>query len=223
MLRLDPAALNARLPYRNCVQRDAHGRAHVHLGLYHYFLFWSAYYACSSARSPTATAAAAGVAGTPYGGYGYGGGGGGHRSGAWMDWPMTTLGGHRQRQGIQPYRELLLSHLRCFLPRGDEAGAGGSRVGFGVANNAPGAGWPRGPGDASYRRANRVGASQGEMLVSIMAEFWLPGANEGALGAGAAVGSRRDVAVRDRCSRRPIEPGCHSPPLAVLRSPYGGR
>ena len=35
MLRVDPAALNARLPYRNCVQRDAHGRAHVHLSLIH--------------------------------------------------------------------------------------------------------------------------------------------------------------------------------------------
>ena len=95
-----------------------------------------------------------------------------------MDWPMTTLGG-RQRQGIQPYRELLLSHLRCFLPRGDEADRGGA---WGSGSQTPGAGWPRGPGDASYRRANRVGASQGEMLVSIMAEFWLPGANEGQRG-----------------------------------------
>ena len=172
MLRADPAALNARLPYRNCVQRDAHGRAHVHLGLYHYFLFWSAYYACSSARSPYGDGGG-GRGRNPYG-YGHSG----HRSGAWMDWPMTGLGG-RQRQGIQPYRELLLSHLRCFLPRGDEADRGGA---WGSGSQTPGAGWPRGPGDASYRRANRVGASQGEMLVSIMAEFWLPGANEGQRG-----------------------------------------
>ena len=93
MLRVDPAALNARLPYRNCVQRDAHGRAHVHLGLYHYFLFWSAYYACSSARSPYGYGGGGRRSRNPYGGYGYGGGGGGHRSGAWMDWPMTTLAG----------------------------------------------------------------------------------------------------------------------------------
>ena len=204
MLRVDPAALNARLPYRNCVQRDAHGRAHVHLGLYHYFLFWSAYYACSSARSPYGYGGGGGRSRNPYGGYGYGGGGGGHRSGAWMDWPMTTLaGGHRQRQGIQPYRELLLSHLRCFLPRGDEAGRGG--VAWGLGTQTPGAGWPRGPGDASYRRANRVGASQGEMLVSIMAEFWLPGANEGAPGVGAGgVGGMSPYAsgIRDGLSNR---------------------
>jgi hypothetical protein len=35
LLQTDPVAVNARLPYRNCVQRDANGRCHVHLvGLY---------------------------------------------------------------------------------------------------------------------------------------------------------------------------------------------
>ena len=48
-LQTDPAELNQRLPYRNCVQRDTQGRFRAHLGLYHYFLFWSAYYACSEA------------------------------------------------------------------------------------------------------------------------------------------------------------------------------
>lgn len=160
MLQTDPAALNSRLPYRNCVQRDAHGRAHVHLGLYHYFLFWSAFYACSSARSSYSSAGRR----NPYGGYSNGGGG--HRS-QWMDWPMTGLSA-RSRQGIQPYRELLLSHLQCFLPRGDAAAQGGVWAGGGP-------GWAR--GSDAYQRANRAGVSQGEMLVSIMIEFWLPGSD----------------------------------------------
>jgi len=32
LLAADPGGLNARLPYRNCVQRDAQGRCAVHLG-----------------------------------------------------------------------------------------------------------------------------------------------------------------------------------------------
>ena len=74
-----------------------------------------------------------------------------------------------------------------------------------MGTQTPGAGWPRGPGDASYRRANRVGASQGEMLVSIMAEFWLPGANEGAPGVSAGgVGGMSPYAsgIRDGLSNR---------------------
>ena len=166
-------------------------------GLYHYFLFWSAYYACSSAgplrlRRRRRRGGALRVRLRRRRGA---------RSSAWMDWPVFTLaGGRRQRQGIQQYRELLLSLPPCALPRGDEAGRG---VAWGFGRSARRGPAP-GPGGASYRRASRVGAA-GEMLVSIMAEFPASGANGGAPGAGAgeSAGCRRTR----RCSRRPIGTG----------------
>ena len=151
LLRTNPAGLNAKPPYRGCVQRDAQGRFAVHLGLYHYFLFWSAYYACSEARGT----------GRRY-----------SRSPARNQWRVADAaamlgglyhGGDSRR--VHPYRELLLSHLRCFLPRGG-AGAGNGSWG----NGNVGA-WTR-ASEANYRGSGSV--SQGEMLVSIFIEFWLP-------------------------------------------------
>ena len=159
-LQTDPALLNQRLPYRNCVQRDAHGRFHVHLGLYHYFLFWSAYYACSEARgsvSLTNDRRRHGRQGSPYGS--------GSGRPQWMD---GLLG---RSQKIHPYRELLLSHLEYFLPRGPASIGRGTSRGMGARG---GGGWSR-PSELFYRAGN---VSQGEMLVSIMIEFWLPGVEE---------------------------------------------
>jgi hypothetical protein len=82
----------------------------------------------------------------------------------WMDSMAGLLPG-AGGQRIHPYRELLLSHLTCFLPR---VGALGGAWG---ATNA--AGWARGS-EVEYRAGN---VSQGEMLVSIMIEFWLPGSD----------------------------------------------
>ena len=152
-LQTDPAELNQRLPYRNCVQRDTQGRFHVHLGLYHYFLFWSAYYACSEARglvSLTNDRRRHGRQGSPYGL--------GPGRPQWMD---GLLG---RSQKIHPYRELLLSHLEYFLPRGPASiGRGNSRE---VGARGTG-GWSR-PSEPFYRSGN---VTQGEMLVSIMIEF----------------------------------------------------
>ena len=113
-LQTDPASLNQRLPYRNSVQRDSHGRFHVHLGLYHYFLFWSAYYACTEARGSSSSYDRRGRSsrrGLPYG------------SSSGRQWMAGLLG---PSQRIQPYRELLLSHLQYFLPRGGNLGRDGS-------------------------------------------------------------------------------------------------
>jgi hypothetical protein len=161
-LQTDPALLNQRLPYRNCVQRDAQGRFHVHLGLYHYFLFWSAYYACSEARGSVSAGLANDRRGHGRQGSPYGSGSGRPQ---WMD---SLLGGS---QKIHPYRELLLSHLEYFLPRGTANIGRGKSPGMGARGAA---GWSR-PSELFYRAGN---VSQGEMLVSIMIEFWLPGIEE---------------------------------------------
>ena len=101
----------------------------------------------------------------------------------------------------------------AMLPaEGRRGGPGGSRVGFGDANArrrlAPGPrrrvlpqGQPRGrePG-------GDVGEHHGRVLASR--------SQRGRAGRQRR-GSRRDVAVRVRYSRRPIEPGRRSPPLAV--------
>ena len=83
----------------------------------------------------------------------------------WMD---GLLG---RSQKIHPYRELLLSHLEYFLPHGPASiGRGNSRE---VGARGTG-GWSR-PSEPFYRSGN---VTQGEMLVSIMIEFWLPGVEE---------------------------------------------
>ena len=38
-------ALNRSPPYAGCIKRDSVGKYQVHLGLYHYFMFWTAYFA----------------------------------------------------------------------------------------------------------------------------------------------------------------------------------
>lgn len=157
LLQTDPVGLNARPPYRNCVQRDANDRCHVHLGLYHYFFFWSAYYACSAARGSSSAGLAGNGRRQAHAGT--------HSRPQWMDWPMAGLMPGSGGQRIHPYRELLLSHLMYFLPRG------GAHIRAWGSTGA--AGWARGS-EVEYRAGN---VSQGEMLVSIMIEFWLPGSD----------------------------------------------
>ena len=159
-LQTDPGSLNQRLPYRNCIQRDAHGRFHVHLGMYHYFFFWSAYYACSQARGGSSSSydrrPRSSRRSSPYGASGG------------RQWMAGFLG---QNERVHPYRELLLSHLRYFLPRGAEGIGRGAP--WAAAENGAG-GWAR--GSELFHRAG--GVSQGEMLVSIMIEFWMPGSDD---------------------------------------------
>ena len=164
LLQTDPVGLNARLPYRNCVQRDANGRCHVHLGLYHYFLFWSAYYACSAGRGSSLANNGRRQTYSPM-----------STRPQWMESMAGLLPGSGG-QRIHPYRELLLSHLTYFLPRG-----GALRGAWGTTNAV---GWARGS-ELEYRAGN---VSQGEMLVSIMIEFWLPGSDNPNPNLGAAGG-----------------------------------
>ena len=207
LLQVDPGRLNSLLPYRGCVQRDASGRCHVHLGLYHYFLFWSAYYACSAARGSAAGYADGRRRHTH-----------GNASGSRTPWMMDHLSGLLQGSGsqrIQPYRELLLSHLTHFLPRGSAVGWA-----WGVADAA---GWARGSAMDAYRAAGCPG--QGELLVSIMIEFWLPHGDDHSSGpmGGAVEGGYHGASDGVGGVRSPYVAGMGSQTRSgVYGSPYGG-
>ena len=145
-------ALNRSRPYAGCIKRDSVGKYQVHLGLYHYFMFWTAYFAMRpGGRRGTSSTSSSSYAtrssyGTPGGFGGSSLGGGGAFLGG--QWPSTPLMNRPSSAQVHPYRELLLSHLKCFLPR-----------------EAAGKNW-----------ANKTDASamHGEILVSILTEFWMP-------------------------------------------------
>ena len=149
-------SLNRSPPYAGCIKRDSMGKYQVHLGLYQYFMFWTAYFAMRpGARRGHATHQSSfglGTRSSPYkSAGGLGGGSFSSPSGAFLggQWPSTPLSIHRSTTTkVHPYRELLLTHLKHFLPRA-----------------APGKEWSK---------VDLGNTAQGELLVSILTEFWMP-------------------------------------------------
>ena len=89
-------ALNRSRPYAGCIKRDSVGKYQVHLGLYHYFMFWTAYCDETGGRRGTSSTSSSSYAtrssyGTP-GGFGGSslGGGGAFLGGQWPSTPLMN-------------------------------------------------------------------------------------------------------------------------------------
>jgi len=154
MLQTEAGAmtLNRSPPYAGCIKRDSMGKYQVHLGLYQYFMFWTAYFAMrpgarrghqSTIGMTTRTASLKSAGGLGSGSFGSPGG-------AFLvgQWPTTPLMHRSTAKKVHPYRELLLMHLRHFLPRA-----------------AP---------EKEWSKSDSGNTTHGELLVSILTEFWMP-------------------------------------------------
>ena len=154
-------ALNRSPPYAGCIKRDSVGKYQVHLGLYHYFMFWTAYFAMrpGGRRGSSSSSLYSARQSPSYksGSGPFGGTGSPISSGAAFlggQWPSTpSLMQRAPSKRVHPYRELLLSHLKFFLPREETGKSWG------------------GGGKSGDDKANAV---QAEFLVSILSEFWMP-------------------------------------------------
>lgn len=149
------AALNRAPPYAGCVKRDSAGKYQVHLGLYDYFIFWLAYFSMrpgGGGRGSMTYGRSTAPSSSPFkSDRGYGA----SSSGTFLSgqWPTTPLMSRSSSAQVHPYHELLLAHLSYFLPR--EAASSKN--------------WSKGTNDSTGANSR-----QGEVLVSILAEFWMP-------------------------------------------------
>ena len=151
------AALNRAPPYAGCIKRDSAGKYQVHLGLYDYFMFWLAYFSMrpGGLRGSMSLSSVYGRSSGPsspfksdVGKFGSSSLGSAVLGGQWPSTPLTLS--RQSTHRVHPYRELLLKHLSFFLPRKLTAETD----------------WSKG--------ATPVDALQGEVLVSILSEFWMP-------------------------------------------------
>ena len=151
------AALNRSPPYAGCIKRDSAGKYQVHLGLYDYFMFWLAYFSMrpGGSRGSSSLSSMYGRSSGPsspfksdLGKFGSASLGSTVLGGQWPSTPLTLS--RQSTQRVHPYRELLLKHMSFFLPR----------------ELASVTDWSKGTTDVDSR--------QGEVLVSILSEFWMP-------------------------------------------------
>jgi hypothetical protein len=151
MLQTESGAmsLNRSPPYTGCVKRDSTGRYQVHLGLYNYFMFWTAYFAMRpGSRRASSTSSSYSTRSSSYKGMSSFGGAGGSSAFLGAQWTGSPLSRPAPAK-VHPYRELLLSHLRYFLPRSPTQGR-------------------------DWSKSDNGNVAQGELFVSILAEFWMP-------------------------------------------------
>ncbi|KAK9815560.1 hypothetical protein WJX72_005838 [[Myrmecia] bisecta] len=155
--------LNSWPQYHNHIVTDASGRCQVHLNVFEYFMFWTAFYVLRGSHTqadyaPSRTR------------YGYGSFTPTSLGGSVRKTLRLTKGGQQGYLDGHPYLRLLRAYLDHFLQRPKPGSAlHASRLGGSAL--AP-------KSRLGRSSSHRTEATQGELLLSVLVEFWLTDSDE---------------------------------------------